>query len=239
VTDKFVRAILQYVAANAGEIMTLVREADRQVAAAGVSAGNEQGYGISFELKQSPKPVEILVGSVTKTVDPRTNKPRFQANSEARPVKMIEFAEFQPTRRIKPPGAYVLKPDSANLIKVLKSHGIVVEVTARDETFDVEKYAVTKVSHAARAFQGHKETKINVTTSEGQERFPAGSFVVSMRQPKAALIFYLLEPESDDGLVNWNYLDKELDRAGAEASHADYPVYRLKSALRVPREILR
>jgi len=239
VTDKFVRAILQYVAANSGEILNLVREADRQAMATGASAGNEQGYGISFELKQSPKPVEILVGSVTKTVDPRTNKPRFQANSEARRVKMNEYGEFQPTRRIKPPAAYLLKPESANLIKVLQSHGIVVEVTSKEETFDVEKYTVTKVSHSARAFQGHKETKINVTTSEGQEKIQAGSFVVSMHQPKAALIFYLLEPESDDGLVNWNYLDKELDRAAAEALQANYPVYRLKSAPHVPREILK
>jgi hypothetical protein len=239
VTDKFVRAILQYVAANANEVITLVREADRQAVATGLSAGNEQGYGISFELKQSPKPVEILVGSVTKTVDPRTNKPRFEATNQARPVKMIEFGEFQATRRIKPPAAYMLKPESANLIKVLQSHGIVVEVTSRDETLDVEKYTVTKVSHAARAFQGHKETKVDVTTSERQEKFPAGSFVVSVRQPKAALIFYLLEPESDDGLVNWNYLDKELDRAASEASGPDYPVYRLKSSPHVPREILK
>jgi hypothetical protein len=239
VTDKFVRAILQYVISHAAEIMTLVREADRHSVESGTTAGNEQGYGISFELKQSPKPVEILVGSVTKIVDPRTNKQRFEATSEARPVKMTEYGEFQPVRRIKPPGAYLLKPDSANLIKVLQSHGIVVEVTSKDETFDVEKYSIAKVSQATRVFQGHKETKINVTQSEGQEKFPAGSFIISMRQPKAALAFYLLEPESDDGLVNWNYLDKEVGRTATESSPVDFPVYRVKSPPLSPREILR
>jgi dipeptidyl-peptidase-4 len=122
---------------------------------------------------------------------------------------------------------------------VLQSHGIIVETTSKDETFDVEKYSIAKVSQAARAFQGHKETKINVATSEGRERFPAGSFIVSMRQPKAALVFYLLEPESDDGLVNWNYLDKEVGRAATESSPVDYPVYRLKSPPLSPREIIR
>jgi hypothetical protein len=239
VTDKFVRAILQYVATHAGEILTVVREADRHSVETGTTAGNEQGYGISFELKQSPKPVEILVGSVTKTVDPRTNKPRFEATGEARPVKMIEYGEFQPTRRIKPPGAYLLKPDSVTLIKLLQSHGVVVETTSKEETFDVETYTVTKVSHEARPFQGHKETKIDVKASAGREKFPAGSFIVSMRQPKAALAFYLLEPESDDGLVNWNYLDKELDRGTGESSAVQYPVYRLKSPPHAPREILK
>ena len=84
VTDKFVRAILQYVADHAGEVMSLVREADRRAAETGTTASNEEGFGISFELKASPKPVEILVSSVTKTVDPRTNKPRFQATGESR-----------------------------------------------------------------------------------------------------------------------------------------------------------
>ncbi|HVG20330.1 MAG TPA: M14 family metallopeptidase [Blastocatellia bacterium] len=235
VTDKFVRAILGYVTAHAGEILTLVREADKHSVETGTTAGNEQGYGISFELKQSPNPVEILVGSVTKTVDPRTNKPRFEATKEARPVKMAEYGEFQPTRRTRPPGAYLLKPESVTLIKLLQSHGIVVETTSKEETFDVETYTVTHVSHAARAFQGHKETKVAVTAGGGREKFPAGSFIVSMRQPKAALAFYLLEPESDDGLVNWNYLDKELDRA----SPVRYPVYRLKSPPQAPRETLR
>jgi hypothetical protein len=238
VTDKFVRAILHYIAAHAGEVITVVREADKHAVEMGATSGNESGYGISFELKQSPKPVEILVGSVTKEVDTRTKKQRFQATSESRPVKMIEYGEFQPTRRIKPPGAYLLKPESLGLIRLLLSHGIDVEVTSKEETFDLEKYAITKVTHAQRAFQGHKETKVNVTAAEARESFPAGSFLISTRQPKSALAFYLLEPESDDGLVNWNYLDKELDRAGS-SSKADYPVYRLKSFPAVPREILK
>jgi hypothetical protein len=60
-----------------------------------------------------------------------------------------------------------------------------------------------------------------------------------MNQPLAALIFYLLEPESDDGLVNWNVLDQELDRAEKDASAAAYPVYRSKASLKVPRELLK
>jgi hypothetical protein len=33
--------------------------------------------------------------------------------------------------------------------------------------------------------------------------------------------FYMLEPESDDGLVTWNYFDSELAVGG------EYPVYRV------------
>ena len=39
---------------------------------------------------------------------------------------------------------------------------------------------------------------------------PAGTFRVEMKQPLARLAFYLLEPRSDDGLVDWNLLDEAL-----------------------------
>ncbi len=239
VTDKFVRAILQYVAGHAGEVISLVREADRRADETGTTASNEEGFGISFELKASAKPVEILVSTVTKTVDPRTNKPRFQATGESRAVKMTEYGEFQPTRRIKPPVAYLLKPEQKDLIKLLQSHGVVVEATMKDEALDVERYSIKKLDRAQRAFQGHRETRLTVSASDGQEKFPAGSFIVSMHQPKAALIFYLLEPESDDGLVNWNYLDQELDRAVKEGGSSFYPVYRLKNLPKLPRQTLK
>ncbi|MCI0487987.1 MAG: M14 family metallopeptidase [Blastocatellia bacterium] len=239
VTDKFVRAILEYVAGHAKEVVDLVREADRYSVATGTTSGNEEGFGVSFELKASPRPVEILVGSVNRIVDPRTNRPRLEATDEARPVKMTEYGEFQATRRIRPPAAYVLKPDQRKIIDVLLAHGVAVETLTKEETFTVERYTVNEISRAQRAFQGHKEARLKVTASETREKFPAGSFLVSMNQPKAALIFYLLEPESDDGLANWNFFDEELDNGAKEGGPAHYPVFRLKTEIRTPRQLLK
>jgi hypothetical protein len=239
VTDKFVRAILQYLADHAGEVVSLVREADKRASETGTTASNEEGFGINFELKASPKPVGILVSSVTKTIDPRTNKPRFQATGESRSVKMTEYGEFQPVRRIKPPAAYLLKPEQKELVRLLQAHGIVVEATMKDETLDVERYSIKKLNREQRAFQGHRETHLTASAEAAQERFPAGSFIVSMHQPKAALIFYLLEAESDDGLVNWNYLDRELDQAVKEGGSGVYPIYRLKNLPGISRQMIR
>jgi hypothetical protein len=53
------------------------------------------------------------------------------------------------------------------------------------------------------------------------------------------LVAYLLEAESDDGLVNWNFFDKELDQEPAGTAPRIYPVYRLSSPARVAREIVK
>ncbi|HXG67852.1 MAG TPA: M14 family metallopeptidase [Blastocatellia bacterium] len=239
VTDKFVRAILDYIAARPAEIVNLIREADRHAINTGATFGNEEGFGVRFELKPSEKPVEILVGSVNRVMDPRTGKPRFEATPEARPVKMTEYGEFKATRRVKAPGAYLLKPEQRSFINMLLAHGIMVEATAQDEAFEVERYRVKEFTKSARAFQGHKEAKLTVTVEQAQEKFPAGSFIVSMRQPKAALIFYLLEPESDDGLVNWNFLDQQLESAAKANEPTVYPIYRMKMMPRAPRMVVK
>jgi len=239
VTDKFVRAILQYVATHASEVVNLVRDADRHTVATETTAGNENGFGTRFELKASPKPVEILVGSVTKTIDPRTSKPRLQATNEARPVKMTEYGEFQATARTKAPAAYLLKPDMKDVVALLRVHGIVVETAKQAASLDVEQYTIKQVTQAPRAFQGHRETRLTVEASSTKETFPAGSFIVSMQQPKAALIFYLLEAESDDGLVNWNYLDRVFERTAKDGSPSVYPIYRAKTQPGIAREILK
>jgi hypothetical protein len=239
VTDKFVRTVLQHIAQNSAAIVSMIREADRKSRDTGLTAGNEEGYGLNFEMKPSAKPVDILVGSVTRTVDPRTNKPRLQATNEARPVKMTEFGEFKTTRRISPPSAYILKPDQKKIADMLVAHGITVEVTKQNETFDVERYTIKEMTKAQRPFQGHSEVKLKVEKGESKESFPAGSFIVSLHQPAAALVFYLLEPESDDGLATWNYFDEELERGGKESSGQVFPVYRLKSPPKTQREIIK
>jgi len=237
VTDKFVRSTLHFIAARPQEIVNLVREADRFAIANGTTMGNEEGFGVNFEMTASTKPVEILVGSVNKVIDPRTNKPRFEATKEARPVKMTEYGEFKATRRLKSPAAYLLKPEQRKIVDMLLTHGIIVETTKREETATVETAVISEITRAQRAFQGHRETRLSVSMKDEKVTLPAGSFVVSMHQPKAALIFYLLEAESDDGFVNWNFFDDVLDKA--VKGETVYPVYRLKSQPNFAREVMK
>lgn len=238
VTDKFVRSILQYLAERPAEILKLTRDADKYSVATGTTKGNEDGFGVGFEMKASEKPVEILVGSINKIIDPRTNKARFEATKEARPVKMTEYGEFQTTRKVKSPLGYILKPENRKLVDLLLSHGIVVESTKKETTISVEQSVIKEVIRAPRAFQGHRETKLAVTLKNAKETFPAGSFIVSTHQAKAALVFYLLDGESDDGLVNWNFLDEALD-AAMKSEAKVYPIYRLNALPKIARQVLR
>ena len=50
--------------------------------------------------------------------------------------------------------------------------------------------------------------KITGEYKKEQMTFPAGTIMVRTAQPLGRLVCYLLEPESDDGLVDWNFFDR-------------------------------
>jgi len=51
---------------------------------------------------------------------------------------------------------------------------------------------------------------------------------VSMDSPLANLIFYLLEPESDDGLAYWNLFDDFFDQALSVSESVEYPIFKVR-----------
>ena len=62
--------------------------------------------------------------------------------------------------------------------------------------------------------------------------FPTGSIVVRTAQPLGRLVCYLLEPESDDGLVNWNFFDPYLETGKM------FPVYKIMQNVNVASRVL-
>ena len=54
-----------------------------------------------------------------------------------------------------------------------------------------------------------------------------GDYILKMNQPLSHLAFYLLEPQSDDGLVNWNFFDKYFYQNEVNTKQVIYPVFKI------------
>ncbi|MFO0985480.1 MAG: hypothetical protein U1E76_27735 [Planctomycetota bacterium] len=59
------------------------------------------------------------------------------------------------------------------------------------------------VQVAARAYQGHKPTRLEGDRKTEARTLAAGTYFVSCRQPLGVVAFYLLDPESEDGVLAW------------------------------------
>ncbi len=214
VTEAFVEESLKYVASHASEIVRLLHRIDEDTVRHANSETPPE-VGVEFQIRPLPRPVEILVGQVEKKKNPRSGREMTSMiQDRLTPTRMLNYGLFETTRRIRLPKAYIFRSEAGMkpAIDKLLAHGIVLEETVETVTVEVEDFAITDVKRAERAYQGHRETRLSGQWQRKEISFPAGSILVRTAQPLANLAFYLLEPESDDGLVMWNFLDGYLDR---------------------------
>jgi hypothetical protein len=61
---------------------------------------------------------------------------------------------------------------------------------------------------------------------------------VTLAQPLANLAAALLEPESDDGLLVWNFFDRHIVAQWGRGEQT-YPVYKLKQAQPMVKVVLK
>ena len=223
VTEKFVEEILKYAAANAREITQLTKRVDDETVRR-FSSGETIEQGVEFEMRPLPKPVDILIGEVVKVKNPRSGKEMTAMVEETfKPLRMEDYGIFAAKRSVLAPRAYIFKPEK-NLevvIEKLVQHGITVEELTSPLQTDVAVFTIGNVTRSQRTFQNHREVKVTGAYKTENMTFPTGSIIVRTTQPLARLVCYLLEAESDDGLVDWNFFDPYLETGKM------FPVYKI------------
>jgi hypothetical protein len=147
---------------------------------------------------------------------------------------MLDYEFFAATRSVPQGRAYLWPPDAAlrEVTEKLMAHGIAVEELTAPLTVGVENFMITNVNTKPRLFQGHHEVRLAGRFHEETVTFPAGSRLVRTAQPLGTLAAYLLEPETDDGLVTWNFLDPYL------APGKVYPISKLTTDARISARLL-
>jgi Zinc carboxypeptidase len=138
-----------------------------------------------------------------------------------RSVKMPVFDRFKPTLSVSPPVAYAIPASDTQAVRVLRLHGVIVDSLSTAASARTEKFIVDSTIVSPRLFQGHHEVRLVGRWASEARELGAGTYVVRTSQPLGIVAVYLLEPQSDDGLVTWNFFDRAL------TSGAGYPVLRL------------
>lgn len=239
VTERFVQSILEYSATQAAEMMEIIKRADKETTSRGLAPKASDQLGLRFKVKPFDKLVDILGYEMVEETDPATGQKRYRRTETPRIYRTQNFGLFEATRSFVIPRGYVVPLTQQEVVKKLLAHGIVVERLRDALTVEAEVYHVESMNSANQPFQGHRETSLQGKFGARKVELPAGSFYVPMAQPKANLVFYLLEPESDDGLANWNFFDSYLQGLRDKNEAMVYPVYRLHQSLNAVRWVVR
>ncbi len=126
------------------------------------------------------------------------------------PVPMPVLDRFETTLTRALPEAWILDSSMTSIVERLRAHGVEARRITRNWTGRAESFTVDSIVKGARPFQGHSEVRLEGRWMEQRTTVARGSWIVSGHQALALVAAMMLEPQSDDGLTTWNFLDARL-----------------------------
>lgn len=213
--NAFVRACLDEIVAARDKIKLLRKDAREKTVNGGRQPRGDDQLALRFRTVAAREPATIL-GFVEEMKDNKTvntGKPKDYQ------VELVNRCE--PTLTIQRPYAYLIPAALQNTVVNLQHHGVVVEELREDLDVEVEVQRIERLTKGTMAYQKHHLLALDAKARRDTRRVTAGTYVVRMAQPLGTLAGLLLEPQADDGLSVWNFLDAVV------AEGKDYPILRL------------
>ncbi len=136
------------------------------------------------------------------------------------------YSKFEAVVTSKLPRGYFLPKSMAFIANHLRKQGVEVLELKKATKAIGDTFIADSLSNSSRKFEGHNMTTISGVFKPKTKTFKKGDYWVDMAQPLSNLIFYMLEPQSDDGLVTWNFFDDYFKEKGISKKAVEYPVFK-------------
>ncbi len=207
-------ALLNTTAGNAAQVMRTVSEVRADVVRRGRMPA--AGDNIAVTLK-SPLTTQKLT-----MLDPQS------AQLKEIDVEWSDTLGVEAVLTRARPYAYLLPAHLHAIAERLARSGIDVRQLRKPATLEVESYDVTERRAGAVYVEGHPLSSVTTEVSVRTRRFPAGTYVIPMAQPNAAVIAAALEPESPSSFVTFGIIP--VDKKGSPvtiAAPSEVPTWRL------------
>lgn len=220
-----IHSLMDYASANRSEIKSILQEADNRTLARGENPSVTDSFAVEYKVR--PLPEKVTVRTYEAELAASDNGRRsIKRSDRQKDVSVPYFVDYYPTRNVKFPFAYIITVRDPQVTELLKLHGIRLETLTSDAKIEAERFEITELKGASRLNQGHYSNTIRGKIRTEETTFPAGSIVVRTSQPLANVASYLLEPQSNDGLVIWNFFDRYLAPQWG-SGYNTFPVYKV------------
>lgn len=230
-------SILEYSAKHAQEITALLKKTDELTIARGLEPAVKDSFPIEYEAHPTPENITIRAFETEVTTDAQ-GRENVKKTDKKKLVTVPYIADYYATKSLAFPYAYIVNIKDPVIISLLLTHGIKLEKLTQSVNLEVEAFKITDLKPAARLNQGHYTNTVTGSMIKDTLEFLPGTFVIRMAQPLANLVAYLLEPQSNDALLLWNFFDKYLVPQWGRGYNA-YPVYRLMKKTELKTQVVK
>jgi hypothetical protein len=226
-------SILEYTNSHSEEMKDVIAKADRSTVELIKNQAGKIQRGVNYILAPEPEPVRMLIRETVAYTDTNGRK-RQRPTGNLNWLENIKHSNhFVPAKLSTVPRTYIFPSELDVIAKKLEEHGIIVDRVLKKVMIEGEEFVIRNYSRSEREGYGwHKAVTLEGDFKLVKRTIPIGAYYVDMAQPLAWLIFYLMEPQSDDGLLFWNYFDDYLTKSGFLKGGVPYPVFKTNAVLR-------
>ncbi len=226
-THAFVSEILEFTNRNGQEMLAVNAEAEADAIKLVQEQGGNVKKGVRFKVAPLEKPIEkyrTYDHHEVKDIDGKVTYVR--ASNIIELENVINNSAFEATVKSTLPKGYIIPAELEFIAIHLEKQGALVTKLTKDVSAKGESFSVRKIIKSRSVFEKHNILTIKGGFTAATRSFKKGDFMVDLAQPLANLIFYLLEPQSDDGLVTWNFFDKYFENNDIKEGTFEYPIFK-------------
>jgi hypothetical protein len=223
-TYSFVTEILEHTNSKAKEIQRITQEADANTIQTIATEAGKAKKGVRFKMTQLEQLNNFPTYDYISYTKADGSKGFYRTGNLITVDNVTYHAKFEAEVESTLPKGYIIPAAFASIAENLKKHGIVVTQLTKSTTKEGEMFEVSKLDKATRKFEGHLMARATGKFVPKKQKFNKGDYVVELAQPLGNLAFYLLEPESDDGYVTWNFFDEYFEKQQVNTKPVLYPV---------------
>lgn len=225
--NAFVNEILEYTNSHGAEIRSINRQADARVIRQIEQNGGNFANGVQFEMVALDEPLDLLSYKYIP-YSLQDGSTEFVRSSEIVEIKGVQnFNAFEAIKSATVPVAYVFPAQFSELAAKLRQHGIEVNPLSARQEFNGERFRVDAIGKQSFVQNNHRNSLLEGEFEKAEQLFESGDYYVPLNNRLANLIFYLLEPQADDGLAYWNFFDDYLEQSLSPANSVIFPVFKV------------
>lgn len=234
---KLFHSILEFCCEHKNEILDLIKKADERTIKRGLDPGEDDVFMTEYDLNPIDQKVTIH-GYEMEVIETDRGWQRARKTDKKKTYTMPFYADYDAKSSVRLPYGYLIPIPVPEIEKNLLQHGITVEKLKQSVKLEVEKFVIEELSSMERPYQGHHLNTVKGKYVTEEMEFPKGTLFIPLAQPLANVASYLLEPESDDGLLVWNFFDRYIVPQWGRGTQV-YPVYKLMKPVNLVKEIVR
>lgn len=225
-TYSFVTEILEHTNSHAKEIQEVTKQADANTIQTFSNDAGKAKKGVRFKMVELEKINDFPTYDYVAYTKPDGSKGFYRTGKVVHYSDVEYHAKFEVEVESTIPKGYIIPSAFIAVAENLMKHGIKVTVLSKSLTKEGEVFQIGDLVKSQQKFECHFMARAYGKFVPRKKKFSKGDYLVALAQPLGNLAFYLLEPESDDGLIAWNYFDAYLEKQGIKDRPVEYPVFK-------------